>query len=134
MTGVTFFVAGVPVPQGSKTGYVVKGRAVLADANGKKLKPWRNEVARIARASWADRAQMAGPVRVEVIFVFARPKTVRRERPSVKPDLDKTVRAILDSLTAAGIWRDDAQVTDLSAQKVYGAAPGAHVTIIEAAS
>ncbi|MBS0231749.1 MAG: RusA family crossover junction endodeoxyribonuclease [Proteobacteria bacterium] len=131
MTPVTFFVAGVPVPQGSKTGFVVKGRAVLVDANKDELKPWRAEVARVARASWADRPQLDGAVRLGVTFVFARPKSVKRPFPSVYPDLDKLVRAIGDGVTDAGIWKDDGQVIRIVAEKVYGAAPGVHVSVSE---
>ena len=133
MNGVPFFVAGVPVPQGSKTGYVVKGRAVLVDANKDELKPWRAEVARVARASWADRPRLEGAVRISATFVFARPKSVSRPFPSVKPDLDKLLRAICDGITDAGVvWRDDAQVVQAFTDKFYGAAPGVHVVISRA--
>lgn len=130
---VTFFVAGIPVPQGSKTAYVVGKRAVLTDANKATLKPWRAEVTRVARASWLDRAQLLGvPVHVRAVFVFERPKSVKRDAPSVKPDVDKLARALLDAVTDAGVWKDDSQVTDLHVEKVYGAAPGVHVVISRA--
>lgn len=131
MSAVTFFVAGIPIPQGSKKGFSQRGSTFvqLVDDNKVKLRPWRAEVTRVAKASWLDREQLLGAVRVEVVFVFVRPKSVKREHPSVKPDLDKTVRSILDSVTDAGIWKDDAQVTQLTASKVYGTAPGAHVTV-----
>lgn len=132
MTAVAFFVAGVPIPQGSKTGYVVKGRAVLTDANKKILKPWRAEVTRVARASWLDRGVLDGAVAVHAVFVFERPKSVKRIAPSVKPDVDKLARALLDGVTDSGIWKDDAQVTDLHVEKTYGAAPGVHVVISRA--
>lgn len=129
MTAVTFFVAGIPIPQGSKTAYVVKGRAVLADANAKKLKPWRKEITRVARAAWLDRDQLAGAVRVLTVFVFERPKSVKRRLPWVKPDADKLARAVLDGVTDAGLWKDDCQVVRLVVEKVYGAAPGVHVSV-----
>ena len=132
MTAVTFFVAGIPVPQGSKTAYVVGKRAVLTDANKKRLKPWRAEVTRIARASWLDRAQLDGAIGVNAVFVFERPKSVKRAAPSVKPDVDKLARALLDGVTDSGIWKDDCQVTRLEVEKVYGAAPGVHVVISRA--
>lgn len=133
MTGVAFFIAGIPVPQGSKTAYVVGKRAVLTDANKKTLKPWRAEVTRIAKASWADRQQLVDvAVRVVATFVFERPKSVRRSAPSVKPDIDKLARALLDGVTDSGIWKDDSQVTRLEVEKVYGAAPGVHVVISRA--
>lgn len=43
----------------------------------------------------------------------------RLTQPSVRPDLDKLCRAVLDALTDAGIWHDDSQVCSLSAIKVY---------------
>lgn len=133
MTGVTFFVAGVPVPQGSKKGFSPKGstRVTIVDTNKNTLAPWRAEVTRIATASWLDRPQLTGPVRLDVVFVFARPATVRRRLPSVYPDLDKLVRAIGDSVTDAGVWKDDGQVIRIVAEKVYGAAPGVHVSVSE---
>lgn len=129
---VTFFVAGIPVPQGSKTAYVVGKRAVLTDANKKLLKPWRAEVTRVAGASWMDRLQLDGAVHVTAVFVFERPKSVKRDAPSVKPDVDKLARALLDGVTDSGIWKDDSQVTRLEVEKVYGAAPGVHVVISRA--
>ncbi len=126
---VTFFVAGVPVPQGSKTAFVVGKRAVLTDANKDKLKPWRAEVTRVAGEAWAGRESLAGAVSVEVRFVFERPKTVKRDTPHVKPDIDKLLRALFDGVTDAKVWLDDAQVVSVIATKVYGAVAGVDVSI-----
>ena len=126
---VTFFVAGVPVPQGSKTAFVVGKRAVLTDANKDKLKPWRAEVTRVAGEAWAGRESLAGAVSVEVRFVFERPKTVKRDTPHVKPDIDKLLRALFDGVTDAKVWLDDAQVVRVNATKVYGAVAGVDVSI-----
>lgn len=134
MNGVPFFVAGVPVPQGSKKGFSPRGstRVTLVDVNKDVLKPWRAEIARVARASWADRPRLEGPVRLSATFVFARPKSVKRAYPSVKPDLDKLLRAICDGITDAQVvWRDDAQVVQAFTDKFYGAVPGVHVIVTE---
>ncbi|MGF3055648.1 RusA family crossover junction endodeoxyribonuclease [Microbacterium sp. YY-01] len=128
---VSFFVPGIPVPQGSMTGRVQGKRAVIYASNEKKLRPWREAVTRMARASWLDRTQLEGPVRLDAVFVFARPATVKRRLPSVFPDLDKLVRAVGDGVTEAGIWKDDGQVIRIVAEKVYGAAPGVHVSVSE---
>ena len=128
---VAFFVAGVPVPQGSMVARIAGKRAVVYASNEKKLRPWRSEVTRIARASWLDRGQLTGPVRLDLVFVFERPVSVKRARPSVFPDLDKLVRAVGDGVTDAGIWKDDGQVIRIVAEKVYGAAPGVHVSVSE---
>jgi Holliday junction resolvase RusA-like endonuclease len=64
-----------------------------------------------------------------VSFRLAKPKTVKRDLPSVRPDLDKLARATLDALTTAQVVTDDAQVCDLWVSKRYGI-PGADVTVI----
>lgn len=133
MISLSFFVPGTPVPQGSKTGFSPKGsnRVSLVDANKTALKPWRAAVTRAAEATRLDHPQMTGPVRVEAVFVFARPASVKRRFPSVKPDLDKLVRALFDGLTDSGMWKDDGQGVRLVAEKLYGTAPGVHVTVTE---
>ncbi len=125
-----FFVAGVPQPQGSKTAYVRGGRAVVVDKNPALLKPWREAVSRAAAEKWADRTAFTGAVRVEAAFVLARPASVKREYPHVRPDLDKLLRALLDGITDSGeVWSDDSQVVEVVSSKAYGAAPGVHVTV-----
>jgi Holliday junction resolvase RusA-like endonuclease len=76
-----------------------------------------------------------GPVCVDLAFYFERPKShlngsgsLRKGYSSshiVKPDLDKLVRAILDSGTVGLVWRDDAQVVRLTATKNYVQTSGA---------
>lgn len=124
------FVPGTPVPQGSKTAYVVGKRAVVADANGKALKPWRKTVTAAAVTALAGRPALRDePVAVVLQFRFVRPKSVRREHPHVKPDIDKLARAVLDGLTDAGVWGDDSQVIDLHPTKAYAAEAGVLVRV-----
>ena len=60
-----------------------------------------------------------GPIAVTIWFHIERPKTVKRTHPTVKPDIDKLARAILDACTNGGAWDDDSQVIELSLRKVY---------------
>lgn len=125
-------VGGDPKPQGSKKAFVVKGRAVMIDDNKPALKKWRDAVAKAARAalSVAEIHEPAkGALAVAIEFRFVRPKSVRRELPHVQPDIDKLQRAVLDALTTAGVWKDDGQVTTISARKIYGPKPGARVSV-----
>lgn len=125
----SFEVVGKPVPQGSKTVFMVGGRPVLADANSAALKPWRKAVAAAARAA-KPAAQVEGPVEMWLTFTFERPKTVKRVWPAVKPDIDKLVRAVLDGITDSGLWKDDAQVVVIrELSKRYGAFPGVRVRV-----
>jgi Holliday junction resolvase RusA-like endonuclease len=121
-----WFVEGTPVPQGSKTATVINGRAVMFEAN-KKHKPWREHV----RASIGHLGTPSTqPVRVELIFWFERPKTVKREHMTVKPDLDKLARSILDSLSGSVI-KDDSQVIILNLRKEYGDKAGVLIRVYE---
>ena len=122
---VTFTVPGVPVPQGSMS--VFNGRVV--HKSGKTLIKWRERIERSARAAGAP--LLTGPVRVEVLFLVPRPKSVRRLLPSVRPDADKYLRACLDALTGT-CFVDDGQVVDVLVRKRYalhGPLVGARITV-----
>lgn len=128
-------VNGIPAPQGSKR-HVGNGRMV---ESSKAVGPWREavraEAQRVISAGdvtpWASVA-LADAVSVTAVFLLPRPQShygtgrnAGQVRPSAppfpagRPDLDKLLRALLDGLTAAGVWRDDAQVASISAAKVY---------------
>ncbi len=83
-----FEVFGTPQPQGSARAFVVKGRAVVTSANPA-LKDWRNLIASAAREAMQGLPPEEGAVEVEVVFWLARPKSVKRESVTVKPDVDK---------------------------------------------
>lgn len=136
MNEVSFFVPGVPVPQGSKNAGVRNGRAFMYEAN-KGHKAWRAHVQEVAETR-AGAFNKDTPVHLEAVFVFQRPKSVKpanRPHMSVKPDLSKLIRSVEDSITKAGVWGDDARVVHVGAVKRYsdetGLAPGAHITIRE---
>ena len=119
---ITFTAFGVPVPQGSMRGFIPKGwkRPVLTTDNSR-LKPWRQAIVDASREVMAGRAPLGGPVEVRVVFYLPRPKSApkRITEPAKLPDLDKLIRALFDALTAAGVWRDDAQVIDVGARKAF---------------
>ena len=61
------------------------------------------------------------PIALVLVFSFIRPKSVsEKKRPymTVKPDLDKLIRAVLDSLTNVA-YKDDSQVVHIYAEKIY---------------
>ena len=70
------------------------------------------------------------PVVVEAVFVFPRPKSVKRNYPTVAPDLDKLCRALGDGMTVdANVLVDDSRIVVWHASKVYGERPGVSVKI-----
>lgn len=120
---VAFTVFGVPAPQGSKSAYVRGGRAVVVDGTSKtgrdKHATWRAAVAEAAQVA-RDGVQFSGPVTVHIEFYLPLPSGDRhRTLHSKKPDIDKLVRSVLDSLTDSGLLRDDALVYALHATKLY---------------
>ena len=141
----TFFVHGVPVPQGSKS---VSRSGHLYDVNAKTLKPWRQQIADTIRAMNVPASTNApgvieGPVALSVVFSFPRPKshynksgltTKAPRRHQSKPDLDKLVRALGDGIaTDANLLKDDSQIVSINAEKRYCVGeeqPGALVTIM----
>lgn len=121
---IQFRVDGKPIPQGSMS--AVNGH--IFHSQGSALASWRAGIAIAARHAGAQPSSR--PILMTMVFVFQKPKTVTRSEPTVPPDLDKLVRAVLDGLTAVA-YKDDSQVTEIRAAKVYGARPGVEVQIVE---
>ena len=65
-----------------------------------------------------------GPVVLDVLFEFARPKSHNPgpHRHTYRPDIDKLQRLVLDALTQSGVIHDDCQVTEVFAVKQWGPA------------
>lgn len=118
-----FFVKGKPVPQGSmkfiRPGVMIHSRA--AD-----LAVWRADIAR--NAELFGFKPVSGGIKVEIDFIFNRPKSAQRAFPTVAPDLDKLIRAVLDGLTGVA-YEDDSQVILIQATKTYGQNVGAWIGI-----
>jgi crossover junction endodeoxyribonuclease RusA len=128
ITGISthFFVAGRPVPQGSLK--FIRGHAIHVRAQD--LAVWRANIANAARHALIEMAQEG--VEINLIFHLARPKTVKRKEPHVRPDIDKLVRAVLDGLTGVA-YNDDEQVVKLTASKEYAETQGVWIKIIDRA-
>ena len=71
-----------------------------------------------------------GAVRVTVAFWWSRPKSTKKTviHKTTKPDLDKCLRSILDSLTGIA-FKDDSQVVECHVFKSFGDVEGALVTV-----
>jgi crossover junction endodeoxyribonuclease RusA len=121
---IEFSCDGTPVPQGSMK--VINGHVL--HSQGSALAVWRSTIALAAR--FAGAKPVDGAIGIEVTFRVRRPKTVKRDRPTVAPDLDKYLRGLLDSLTGI-CYQDDSQVVDIRAKKVYSDTPGADVKCYE---
>lgn len=121
---IEFRVVGQPIPQGSMK--VINGHII--HSQGSALAAWRSLVALAAKRAGATPTD--APISMTLIFIMKKPKTVTRQYPTVAPDLDKLVRAVLDALTAIA-YKDDSQVIDIRALKIYGETPGLEARIGE---
>jgi Holliday junction resolvase RusA-like endonuclease len=128
-----FVVYGRPQPQGSTRSFL-RGGKIATTSDNRQLKPWRQQVSDTAFVElgcmpYAGDGQKA--VVIHCHFFFARPKSAKkRVFPTVKPDLDKCVRAILDALTGIA-YRDDSQVVVVVASKNYSARERVEIEIEE---
>ena len=137
----SFTVFGVdPAPQGSKK-YVGSRKTAAGNVipmiveSSPKLPAWRKAVSDAViqgmRAS-GDDGKFDGAVKVEAVFYLTRKPSVKRQYPTVPPDVDKLTRSLLDGIGAKGdgVWRDDSQVVRLEVSKVYAVGQsGVAVTI-----
>jgi crossover junction endodeoxyribonuclease RusA len=141
----------VPQPKGSTKSFVYAAKnkttgAPIAQKNGQplmlaattsdnpRLKEWQTHVASVAQRIIEDDATFSpldGPVSLALAFHLSRPVSLPKKviDHTKKPDLDKLVRAVKDALKGV-MYRDDAQVVDLHASKVYATGPvGVFVTV-----
>lgn len=126
-----FFVEGEPRPQGSKTPVRRGAKIILIEGTGStpaRHKAWRNSVVEVSRELMEREGveELDCAVRVELRFKMPRPKSRHKliRAVTVKPDIDKLVRAVLDGLTSSDkvgtlLLRDDSRVVELYAEKYY---------------
>jgi Holliday junction resolvase RusA-like endonuclease len=140
-----FYVPGIPVPQGSKRIFSNPrtNRPMLVESGGSRWARWRKALSAHALHARGIADPIAGPIKLHVVFALARPlgqlrsvgghltrepKPTAPPYPAVKPDFDKLVRAVCDSMKGILI-EDDCRVVMATIDKVYDAAEGAYIEV-----
>jgi len=120
---ISFGVEGTPIQQGSmkfiRPGVMIHSRAV-------ELATWRADIALAAKVAGCK--PIDSPIIITMRFRVKKPKTVKRDYPTVAPDLDKYIRAVNDGLTGVA-FKDDSQVIHITASKVYSDNPGVDIEV-----
>ena len=140
---IRFRVVGLPKPAGSKRAFrnPKTDGIILVDSSGKPGKDWRAAVQHVALDVMGDRPLLTCALALDVTFYLPRAKTHFGSGPNAgklkdsapvypakKPDVTKLLRAVEDSLTGV-VWRDDAQVVNQGAHKVYADHCGPYVDV-----
>jgi Holliday junction resolvase RusA-like endonuclease len=144
MSAITFFVAGIAKPAGSKRGFYIPklNRVVITDAN-KNSKDWKTDVKHGAQRAYAG-PLLECPLDVSFEFFVSRPKchfgsgknasnlkASAPNWPKSKPDLLKLARGVEDAMSGI-IYKDDAQIVVENLYKSFtdeGRKPGVRITI-----
>jgi len=148
----SFRVDGQPRPQPRHRAFARKGKDGRFHARAfdpGTAEGWKAAVA-LAAKPFLHGEPVGGPVRVDVEFIFERPKGhfgTGRNSGVLKPaaphwhtrgmgtnggDRDNLDKAVLDALTQVGLWKDDGQVCDGSVRKRFaeqGERPGAVISV-----
>jgi len=104
--------------------HIGNGRMIHSRATD--LATWRALIALAAKK--AGCTPIDSPIIISMKFRLKRPKTVKREHPTVPPDLDKLVRGVNDGLTGQA-YNDDSQIIKIIASKEYSESPGVDIEI-----
>lgn len=111
----SFFVPGTPKGQPRPRAFAFHGKARVYDPGT--AEGWKQAV--FIAFKQGQYPKTSFPVAVELYFRFKRPKShfgargLKLSAPEFydrKPDGDNLEKAVLDALTTAGAWDDDAQV------------------------
>jgi len=121
---IDFEVSGDPQSQGSLKSIRTKSGKNIVTSDNPKLKPWRQEaafMAQLAMVGAGEHQANSGAIHLKLMFYFVKPKSTKKSvtQKLTRPDIDKCIRAALDSMTGI-CYRDDSQVVSVEAYKRFG--------------
>lgn len=67
-------------------------------------------------------------LRVTIFFFLKKPDSVKRYYPSVRPDIDNYLKAVLDAMNGV-VFKDDGQIVSLTVSKAYADCAGVEILI-----
>lgn len=114
----TFVVLGKPVAQPRHRASFRGGFAKMYIPREHPVHGFKERI--IAEAIKQNPVKIEGCVRLDLMFAFAQKKGRVGQFKISKPDLDNLEKAVMDALTTAGVWCDDAQVVEKHSTKIYG--------------
>lgn len=128
---ISFSVHGIPAPKGSMRAFMPRGaRYPIVTHDNTRTKPWQELVSYCANTHALSSCPWDGPVFLNLVFWLAKPKSLPKSFlwAIKKPDSDKLIRTVMDSLKGI-IYLDDAQVVGKQVWKYYGDKPGVDIEV-----
>lgn len=90
-------------------------------------KQFENHISFLARKEMKKRDLLTDALKVKIEFFLKKPKSSKNEFPKVRPDLDNYVKSVFDAFDGI-VWKDDGQVCEIEARKLY-TEDKAHITV-----
>ena len=125
----------------SRPRFARRGRGVVAYEK-KEMKVWRAECSRLIKKAFGSEELMENPLKIDATFYIQPPKYISSKKKlkekleaeeifcSKKPDIDNYLKALLDSMTGI-VFKDDGQVVECRARKLYSLKPRIEFVIKE---
>ncbi len=113
---IKFTVHLLPVPKGRPRCVSRHGRTWMITPDETRS---FERVFRLLTSTFAPPNPLDGPLRLWAWFFFPKPKSVKREHHTVKPDGDNLLKAVADAMEGS-FFVNDSQVIDGRAFKLYG--------------
>lgn len=151
---ISFFVPGEPKAQPRARSFVLRGRGgkpimkngqpIIRVHEAGTAEHWKSQIAQAAK-EFVPTPPLQGPLRMDIDFIFPRPKAhlsskgiVKTGAPkwhTKKPDRDNCEKAVTDALKTLGMFSDDCQICAGEVSKVYTdpwgtVGSGAQITIV----
>lgn len=133
---VELFAAGKAVPQ-PRAGPGNRGRMIMAPRQHA-IRGWRDLLKMLAQDAMRGATPVSGALRMEILFLFARPKRLQTPElandlilHTIRPDWDNIGKAASDAFKGV-VWMDDCQVSTVMLRKRYALereAPGVLVRV-----
>jgi Holliday junction resolvase RusA-like endonuclease len=127
VASMTVFTIDGRCPTKGSTRSLLRHGKIVTFADNAKLAGWTKQARKAAHAAGVRVIGKPHGVELNVIVEFVKPRSSKATTPSVRPDMDKLLRAILDMLTGVG-YADDSQVVSVTSKKAYG--PSERVTVM----
>lgn len=93
-----------------------------------KTREFEQEIKRRVANQFKGRRPFEFPLSVSLVFGMERPISVNRPLPSVKPDIDNLIKAVLDPLNGI-VFKDDALIVFIKAGKQYSKTPFVYIKV-----